>query len=275
MALSLKSKFRDLKDKLRKGSKTGPFDREHIRQVFEFANTRSKIASLEDPDTRQFLDFAFANASKAQSQIFQDAFILYVLNSKTGGYFCDFGATNGVDLSNSHILETHFNWQGICAEPARNWHQALKENRPNAHIETHCVWTETGVTLTFSESRHKELSTLTNFTSSDSYARKRQNSHEYDVTTISLDDMLEKHKAPKNFDYLSMDTEGSELAILQSFNLKKWMPKVLTIEHNYMPNRTAILDLMTAAGYTRVLTDISCFDDWYLAPGIELPKINA
>ena len=199
--------------------------------------------------------------------------MLYVLNSKAKGFFCDFGATNGYDLSNSYALETSFGWKGICAEPARNWHQALKKNR-KAHIETDCVWIETGATLTFSEARTKELSTLTDFTASDLHSGKRRNSQEYDVTTISLNDVLKKHKAPKNFDYLSMDTEGSELAILQSFDLKKWQPKILTIEHNHTENRTAILDLMTAAGYTRVLTDISCFDDWYLAPGIALPKID-
>lgn len=275
MALNLKTAFRDLKDQLRSGTKTGPFDRKQIRQIFEFADTRRNIASLQDPRLQDFMDFAFSLASKTQSQIFQDAFVLYVLGSKTNGYFCDFGATNGYDLSNSYALETSFGWKGICAEPARNWHQALKKNRPNTHVETDCVWTETGSTLTFSESRHKELSTLTDFADSDSHARKRKNSQEYDVTTISLNDMLKKHKAPKNFDYLSMDTEGSELAILKSFDLKKWQPKVLTIEHNYTENRIAILDLMTDAGYTRVLTDISCFDDWFLAPGIELPKIDA
>ncbi|MBL4750066.1 MAG: FkbM family methyltransferase [Amylibacter sp.] len=273
--MNLKNAFRDLKDQLRNGTKTGPFDRKQIRQVFEFADTRRHIAGLDDPRLKHFLDFAFSLASKTQSQIFQDAFVLYVLNSKSGGFFCDFGATNGYDLSNSYALETSFGWKGICAEPARNWHEALKKNRPNARIETDCVWTETGLSLTFSESRHKELSTLTDFANSDSHARKRKNSLEYDVTTISLNGLLKKHKAPEKFDYLSMDTEGSELAILQSFDLKKWMPKILTIEHNYTPSRTAIYDMITAAGYTRVLTDISCFDDWYLAPGYELPEINS
>lgn len=56
---------------------------------------------------------------KSRSQLRQDLFVLTELNFKQNGYFVEFGATNGVDLSNTYLLEKEFNWSGILAEPAR------------------------------------------------------------------------------------------------------------------------------------------------------------
>ena len=62
-------------------------------------------------------------ASKAQ--LHQDLFVLSELGLKRSGYFVEFGAASGESLSNTHLLEKSFDWQGILAEPAKYWHPAL------------------------------------------------------------------------------------------------------------------------------------------------------
>ena len=99
---------------------------------------------------QQFSSEYFENLSDSKSQIHQDLFVLSELGFKKNGFFVEFGATDGIDLSNSHLLETKFDWSGILAEPAKIWHSALHENR-SASIETECVWKETGETLIFNE----------------------------------------------------------------------------------------------------------------------------
>jgi len=42
-------------------------------------------------------------------------------------FFVEFGATNGVALSNSWLLENQFAWKGSLAEPAKKWHAELKK----------------------------------------------------------------------------------------------------------------------------------------------------
>jgi hypothetical protein len=74
----------------------------------------------------------------SKSQIFQDLFVLLSTGFKQHGYFVEFGATNGVDLSNTYLLEKHFQWNGILAEPSKAWHQKLKENR-SCSLEFDCV----------------------------------------------------------------------------------------------------------------------------------------
>jgi hypothetical protein len=43
---------------------------------------------------------------RSKSQFRQDIFVLLELNFKKDGFFVEFGATNGIDLSNTFLMET-------------------------------------------------------------------------------------------------------------------------------------------------------------------------
>lgn len=64
--------------------------------------------------------------------------MLYRAKFKQNGFFVEFGATNGIDLSNTYLLETEFGWNGILAEPDKYWHTSLIANR-TAIIDIRCV----------------------------------------------------------------------------------------------------------------------------------------
>lgn len=199
----------------------------------------------------------------SQSQLRQDLFVLSELGFKRGGYFVEFGAASGKELSNTWLLEKHFDWSGILAEPAKCWHQRLAANR-SCVIEHRCVWKSTGDSLEFAEASEAEISTLSSFKGGDQHAASRRSSRHYQVETISLNDLMAGHKALDKPDYLSIDTEGSELEILQAFDFKRYPFKVITCEHNFTPARQKISGLLTAAGYVRKYEKISDFDDWYV-----------
>lgn len=241
--------------------------RSHYENNVNSVNTLQEYELLPLIDQKHhgiFLDCL----SKTNSQLRQDLFVLNELDFKENGYFVEFGATDGIKLSNSYLLEKSFNWKGILAEPARIWHNSLDINR-SAKIEKDCVWSKSKETLLFNEvvdNEHKgELSTIASFSRSDEHRGARlANSFNYEVSTISLYDMLKKHNAPQNIDYLSIDTEGSEYEILKSFNFNEFNIKVITCEHNYTPMREKIFNLLTTFGYVRKHTKISRFDDWYV-----------
>ncbi len=155
----------------------------------------------------------------SRSQYRQDLFVLSVLDFKRNGFFVEFGATNGVDLSNTYLLEKQFGWHGILAEPSRHWHADLRRNRTSS-IETDCVWRDSNAALIFNELG--ALSTINSFSSSDFHGKERAHGTKYSVKTISLEDLLAKHNAPKEIDYLSIDTEGSEYEILSASNFNKY-----------------------------------------------------
>jgi FkbM family methyltransferase len=199
----------------------------------------------------------------SKSQLHQDLFVLATLDFKREGFFVEFGATNGLDLSNTYLMEKNFGWQGILAEPARTWQQSLRQNR-TAVVESDCVWEKTGERLRFSEVNDPELSSLQCVADSDRHKGTRRQSHQYDVNTVSLTDLLIRHSAPRRIDYLSIDTEGSEYRILSAFDFSRYEFSVITCEHNYTENRDRIRNLLSAHGYERIFEHISLFDDWYV-----------
>lgn len=225
-----------------------------VLSILDFSGgDNSNISS----DLKKYIAFS-------KSQLSQDLFVLTHLKLKRYGYFVEFGATNGVDLSNTWLLEKEFGWKGILAEPSKNWHADLSKNR-FCNIEYKAVWIKSNEKLMFLEANVPELSTFSDFRNTDSYSRK---GHTYLVETISLLDLLIRNDAPKIIDYLSIDTEGSELDILTNFDFEKYKFRVITVEHNFTINRQKINQLLTSKGFKQVLESVSSFDDWYILENI-------
>jgi FkbM family methyltransferase len=199
----------------------------------------------------------------SKSQLSQDLFVLSRLNFKRSGFFVEVGASDGITLSNTWMLEQLFGWRGVLVEPAKVWHESIKSNRTSI-IDKRCVWETSGLQLSFSQAREAELSTLSAFKDSDNHRVARADSEEYFVETVSLEDLLVTHGAPESIDYLSLDTEGSEFTILKSFDFDRFSIKVITVEHNFTNQRSAINELLASNGYRQVLSEISEWDDWYV-----------
>jgi len=200
----------------------------------------------------------------SNAQIRQDLMVLSTLNFKESGFFVEFGATNGISLSNTNLLETHFGWKGILAEPAKSWQQELKINRPRSKIDFRCVYSASHQKMMFKETNVKELSTLEIFMSNDMHTSNRELGKTYLVETVSLMDLLIENNAPEQIDYLSIDTEGSEYDILKNFDFQRFHFKIITCEHNNTANKELIYELLTSNGYTQIYDEISKIDDWYI-----------
>ncbi|CAL7960983.1 Methyltransf_21 domain-containing protein [Gammaproteobacteria bacterium] len=232
------------------------------KHILSFVNTyydNKFLAKLPQQQRQLFSNLL----KKSKSQFRQDLFVLLELDFKKNGFFVELGATNGFDLSNTHLLENQFGWTGILAEPAKCWHDNLRKNR-NCYIETRCVWVNSGSILTFNEVDNADFSTISNYSLIDLHKEARIKGKYYEVETISLLDLLNLYEAPKNIDYLSIDTEGCEFEILANFDFDKYQFGVITCEHNFTSMREKIYKLLTSHGYVRKFTDISRFDDWYV-----------
>jgi FkbM family methyltransferase len=206
-------------------------------------------------------DFATRLKHRSSSQLGQDLWALARSDYKRNGFFVEFGATDGVLLSNSYLLERDFDWTGICAEPNPRMYAKLQENR-RCTLTDACIGPRTGEEVTFVAA--DVYGGIEKWAFEDSHADKREayrrKGDVLTMTTISLNDLLVKLGAPRAIDYLSIDTEGSEYEILSTFPFSEWQVRLITVEHNYSSNREPIRQLLEGFGYRRTERE---FDDFY------------
>src|ERR1700730_5984688 len=211
-----------------------------------------------------FLAYAFLNRHESKSQILQDLWVSYELGEKRGGFFVEFGATNGLVNSNTWLLEKKYGWDGILAEPNPVWHAVLGANR-SAAIDHRCVDGVTGKTVTFltTNASDPELSSIAEFADGDHFAEVRAKGNAIEVAPVSLGDLLSQHNAPAEIDYLSIDTEGSELAILSQLDFSRHVINLISVEQNRQ-TEAKIEGLLKKQGFNRVFKEFSQWDGWYV-----------
>jgi FkbM family methyltransferase len=198
----------------------------------------------------------------SKSQLHQDIQVLGFYKQKKHGFFIEIGASDGVTLSNTHLLEKKYEWKGICVEPIPQIYSELVKNRPNSKCFSLAVYNKSDLTVSFSISHESSL--YSGITENIDYYTERVNRNKtiIDVTTVSLTDLLDRAEAPTFIEYLSLDTEGSEYKILNSFNFEKYTIGLIDVEHNWVePRRTQIRELLLSKGY--IYKCQNKFDDIY------------
>lgn len=227
----------------------------HQKNQLYLTNGPLDIEQLHDIDSLKAI---------SPSQLGQDLWVLQRTDFKKGGFFVEFGATDGVMLSNTFLLEQTFGWKGICSEPNPAFFDKLVKNR-SCQCFSDCIAGQTGNQVTFICA--EEYGGISDYMESDAHAEKRksysQDGKTISLTTISLHDFLKQANAPKNIDYISIDTEGSELEIISNFPFEEWNVSMFSIEHNFTESREDILAIMQDNGYERITAE---WDDWYFKP---------
>lgn len=199
---------------------------------------------------------------KSNSQLKQDLFVLYHYQD-TPGFFVEFGGLDGIDTSNTYLLEKEHGWNGIIAEPLPRFKDDLAKNR-NCIVDFRCLYSSSNMLVTLGEVENfPAVSTLLEVKDYESmWKERRQNPFEHEVLTVSLDDLLDQHGAPEQVDYLSIDTEGSEFIILNAYSFKRNF-NLMTVEYTNEQEREKISSLLLSKDYILVHDDVSKWEDWY------------
>lgn len=207
------------------------------------------------------------NTIEYHSQYGQDKFLdLEIFKKKENGVFIEIGAYDGIRFSNSLFFEKQRNWTGVCVEPIPARFEELQKNRKSININA-CVSSKTGlVEFTMIEGYAEMLSGISKEYHKKHKSRIDENikfhggkKHTIQVQTLTLNDILDSHNL-SYIDYCSIDTEGSELELLQGFNFSKYKINVFSIENNYSDSK--IRALMKSNNYELVKT-IEC-DEIYV-----------
>lgn len=233
---------------------------EILSHELALAEQRGQVSGAQRSGPAQDTELARLK-NQATSQLGQDLWVLEKSSFKHGGFFVEFGATDGVLLSNTWLLEQRFGWQGICAEPNPDFFKKLTVNR-TCKCSNQYIGRNTGDAVEFILAG--VFGSSKEFAAQDQHKEKReayeQAGHTIKFVSISLDDFLTQHNAPRDIDYLSVDTEGSEYDLLSTFPFEKWNIRFITVEHNFTPQRAQIRTLLEKHGYRCTEQQ---WDDWY------------
>lgn len=203
------------------------------------------------------------------SQDSQDRWIIEFLRGKRDGYFLDTGASNGIDGSNTYLLEKEFDWRGLCIEPNIEFYNQLIGKRVCDCLNV-CLY-DREVDAPFLEAGGTLGGLIQSFTPEHVQYVIRKNNISLDSNgnpptvmkrTTTLLSALSLAKAPPEIDYWSLDTEGIELLLLKSFPFNRFTFNILTVEHNYGSAREPIRKFLESRGYVYWTSFV--IDDCYI-----------
>jgi FkbM family methyltransferase len=163
------------------------------------------------------------------SQNGEDEFILNYFGNKTSGTYIDVGANHPFKISNTYLLYNH-GWRGVTVEPIPRLCKKQSQWRPG-DIQLNCAIGNQIDVMEFYELTPGVLSTFDKFTVSSLI----QNHHAklvkiHKVNVIPLNKICLEYFIQKKIDVLSIDTEGYELVVLQSFDWNINPPTLVVVE---------------------------------------------
>ncbi len=141
------------------------------------------------------------------------------------GFYIEIGALDGTKQNSTVILE-QAGWEGVCVEPMPINIKRFKKNRKCRLVEG-AIWIENG-TVEFAD---VGIAGWTGIAETHQIHHKQR--YKDGVTKLTVPcyrfDSLE---FPRYIDYLQVDTEGSELQILDSIDLNVYQIGYICIEDN-------------------------------------------
>jgi FkbM family methyltransferase len=191
----------------------------------------------------------------SHSQYGEDVIINQFFPEGYKGICIDVGAVDGLLFSNTYRFEKN-GWFCICCEANPEMYEKLKMNRLEA---VHgAIGSQDLLEVYFNVVNLIAKGGNENAVSAVTIDERLLREHEFlnpqirkvNVPMFTLDTVLLKYPALTHIDFLSIDTEGTELEVLKGFDMVRWKPKLLVIDNTF--GDPEIEDYLYTFGYTKV-----------------------
>ena len=195
-----------------------------------------------DDGSKAFNNFSIIQHSfNSTSQSRQDVYVVYAMNGMQGGTYIDIGANDGVTFSNSYMLEKQLGWSGLLVEPLKWLMPKLYEHRrANNNILNACVYNRTYLAefIEVPQSlNHIEIKGFGEDMYSgvqDTWAHVNKswippNSVVNPVPCFHAQTILDAFNIT-HVNYLSVDAEGADEAILRSIDWSRFSADIISFE---------------------------------------------
>lgn len=196
--------------------------------------------TAEDPQRKWY-------AQVKQDEIIVDLLELDQRHHSTNGnnnnnlFFIDLAANDAKEFSNTLALERHHGWNGLCIEPNAVYWYGL------SHRKCITVGALVGDTVQPVQVKFRGVfGGIVGRMDEKLANRKREPDSQVETRyTVPFAQILLQFKAPKMIDYMSLDVEGAEYLVMNSFPFEDYTIRLLTIER---PTRQ-LKTLLESHGY--------------------------
>jgi len=197
---------------------------------------------------KKIIIFAFAEIKnrllmqliyKSFSQKGEDIMIDKILGNKKIGCYIDIGANDPHRFSNTKRFYNR-GWTGVNIEPDPKCYQKLVNNRKR-DINLNLGIGDIEANLTFYKLIPDTLSTFSKVEFDNCIKQGYKLNEVISVDVIKLQEIFKKYFINKTVDFLTIDTEGFDMQVLQGNNWSKYRPTLICIEsinHGYSDGNT-------------------------------------
>lgn len=177
-----------------------------------------------------FRIFWMQTFKSSYSQLGEDLVIDQLLGYKDRGIYVDIGAHHPTRLSNTKRFYNR-GWKGINVDPNSSLIDRFKIERERDLNLVLGVSKKNGF-LYFYEFFPSTLSTFSSREAKKYISQGFKLIDKKKVAVKTLSYILEKYSKNQSIDFLSIDTEGTDLEVLQSNNWKKYKPHFICVENH-------------------------------------------
>jgi FkbM family methyltransferase len=228
---------------------------------------------LTDHDNKDFAKFLESTAYfltkgiKPEGQLLQDLWVVSQHGTKPG-FFLDIGAGHPIQISNTWVLQSQFDWSGIVVEPNPDFSILHEQIRKSEKVQTlKLAVTPTRQPHMRYQNDGEYSGNPDNFPGELHHARSLHRSElSIDlVPAITVREILDARNISQ-IDYLNIDIEGGEVEILKSFPFDYCRVGLITVEHNYRHSDIkAVDDFLTEMNFRKCFNNSTEWDSFYIS----------
>jgi len=202
---------------------------------------------------------AFLNR-KNYSQYGEDIFISEFFETNTKGFYVDIGSFHPLMYNNTALLYKK-GWTGINIDLNQTTVDLFNIVRPKDQNICAAISTEEKKVNLFFEHNFSPLNTINNeFFSALNMPESKQKKFETKlINTTSFESAIKPLVKIPRVNFLNIDVEGSDFDVMQSFNVKKYLPELICIElypdEKWKKNNQQITEYLSSNNYSLIKTE--------------------
>jgi hypothetical protein len=169
-------------------------------------------------------DYMIPQERQFHSQTSQD-FIISALFNETQGphYFIDLASNDAVELSNTLALERDYGWEGLCIEPNPYYWEKLAFRKCHMLAALIADDRDVLVDVMFGTGAFGGIV-------ADNLDNKPDKGRTGQRRTTTFNNVLERFQVPKVIHYFSLDVEGAEDMVMNTFPWDQYTFLAITVE---------------------------------------------